>query len=219
MFSWIGNQVSGVLSSAQNFHAPSWLQALAWLAALFAAVIAGISLRRQSFQSRAKLLLDIHGRWENLETQRHVFSNLYRQTRNHGLKKYVKHRPEDRLQLVRNDLKNQFIALREKADKDKQFLEIMEFMSFFELLGTYVRNGYLPLRDAAQVYKGPILDVEIALNDFILAWQREADMHSGLFENALYLMKRMKLYEYHKVYYWTCYRPLLFVPGVRHLVI
>lgn len=105
---------------------------------------------------------------------------------------------------MRKEFSLRLRSLREnKAD---EFYYFVYYVSFFETLGTYVRNGYIPMRDVMQLYKGPLLDLEIASIEFIKEWQDEAHMADGLFSNALYLMSRTKTCECHPWYYHTLYR-------------
>jgi hypothetical protein len=73
---------------------------------------------------------------------------------------------------------------------------------FFEIIGAYVKNGYVPMRDVRQLYKGPVLDCDMVFRGFIGDWQQEAHMAPGLLENALYLMDRMRKQENHAYVWW-----------------
>ena len=75
MAAWFNVFVSW-LSSVAAAGAGSWLQALAWMAALIAAGIGGISLRRNSLQSRAALLLNLYKSWEDLAEPRRDLSRF-----------------------------------------------------------------------------------------------------------------------------------------------
>ncbi len=219
MIGWVEQHLAYWLGAASQVGSPSWFQVLAWLAALVAAAIAGISLRRQSLQSRAKLLLDLHVRWEALEAQRQVFSTLYRSLNDKTLTQHSSLQPRHQIEHMRAAFSKELSALRDgSAAGQKRFMQIMEVMSFFELLGTCVRNGYIPMRDADQMYKGPILQVDIAFRDFIAAWQKKAHMPPGLLENTIYLTRRTRLAEDRPVYYWTVYQIGRSIPWVRRLV-
>lgn len=90
--------------------------------------------------------------------------------------------------------------------KDPRFSQFTSYLSFFEILGMYVKNGYVPLRDVMQVYKGPIIAIDIAWRDFIKAWETEAHIPSGLLEHAVLLMKMTHVRSEHPILYWTLYR-------------
>ncbi|MGO9401296.1 MAG: hypothetical protein ACLP19_26160 [Xanthobacteraceae bacterium] len=93
-----------------------------------------------------------------------------------------------------------------REQKDPLFSKFITYVSFFELLGMYVKNGYVPLRDVMQMYKGPILEIEIVWQRFSKTWEQEAHVPPGLFEHAIFLMKMTRTRAKHPLFYWTLYR-------------
>jgi hypothetical protein len=60
--SWLGN--------ASAVGASSWFHWLSWTAALLIALFAWLAIKRQSLQSRATLLLNIHNVWQGCGEER-----------------------------------------------------------------------------------------------------------------------------------------------------
>ena len=192
------------LGDASALGATSWLQAFTWLATLFAAFFAGIALRRNSLQSRAALLLNLHKLWEDLADNRRVFSEFCNTVRRETVHKYARLQEKHQTEQMRKDFQTKLAELRDQ--RDPKFLQFTSYLSFFEILGMYVRNGYVPLRDIMQVYKGPIFAVDIAWRDFIKTWETEAHVAPGLFEHATFLMRITRIRAERPIYYWTIYR-------------
>jgi hypothetical protein len=105
---------------------------------------------------------------------------------------------------MREEFKQKLIALRDS--NDPKFTQFVAYVSFYELLGMYVKNGYVPLRDISQLYKGPILGVEIAWRDFITSWEQQAHIPPGLLKHAIFLMQATRTRAQRPLYYWAVYR-------------
>jgi hypothetical protein len=192
------------LGSATALGATSWLQAFTWVATLVAAMIAGIALRRNSLQSRATLLLSLHKTWEDLEQPRRDFDGFFRAIRNEVVQKHADLQEKYQREYMRTEFQNKLAQLRDS--RDPQFSQFISFISFFEILGVYVKNGYLPLRDVLQIYKGPILTIDVVWRDFIKAWEKEAHIPPGLLEHAIFLMDMTRARTERRIYFWTIYR-------------
>jgi hypothetical protein len=189
--SWLGD--------AKSVGADSWLHWLSWVAALLLAMFAWISLRRQSLQSRATLLLSLYTQWESLSTHRKAFSRFQQAIRHDILHKNATRNSEQQIIALRQRYKEEMLKMR--LDQSPEFYGFISYISFFELIGTYVRQGYIPMRDVRLLYKGPVLDLEMASIEFIATWQNEAHTPPGLLENAIYLMKEMRVREDRPIYY------------------
>lgn len=192
------------LGDVKALGATSWLQAFTWLATLIAAFIAGLALRRNSLQNRATLLLNMHKFWEDSADKRKSFSEFFQTIRGDTLTKCAHLRERQQTQEMRKTFMAELAVLRD--GKDPRFSQFTSYLSFFEILGMYVKNGYVPLRDVMQVYKGPIIAIDIAWRDFIKAWETEAHIPSGLLEHAVLLMKMTHVRSEHPILYWTLYR-------------
>jgi hypothetical protein len=199
LLEWLNKELAQSLGDANVLGAHSWLEALAWGATVAAAFYAAMSLHQQSLQSKATLLLALYERWEHLSKQRAVFAALNKSVRAKMLRQHAD--LQSRHQEKR--LREAFLkALQEIPDDDKtKFQAFIAHLSFFETLGTYVKRGYIPLNDILLLYKGPILDVDIAFREYIEAWQKRAHVPPGLFANALSLMKRTRFKEEHPFWY------------------
>lgn len=177
----------------------SWEQA-AWIATVVAALIAAVALRRQSLQHRAALLHQIYERWIALADNRNAFSAFFWKTVKRLRQKHSNLKSIAALPHIREDFCKQLKTL--KTRDVREFKKYVEFVSFFELLGVYVRNGYLPICDIIDVYKGPVLDADLAFREFIDFWQDEEDVPEGLLKNAVYLMNRVRFWNEHPRLYW-----------------
>lgn len=195
MLEALSEALNSLLGDARSVGAHSWLEAATWVATVTAAVVAALALRRQSFQSRAALLLHVYERWEALAQDRRAFSTFFRRTIKAMRRKHADLQNQAQETRIREEFCNRLKVLR---DKDApEFKKYSAFVSFFELLGMYARKGYLPLCDIVAVYKGPILDADLAFKEFIGCWQEEAHVPDGLFVNALYLMRRVRFCDEH----------------------
>ena len=194
--SWLGN--------ASAIGALSWLHAFTWIAALIAVVFAGVSLRRQSLQSRATLLLNLYKSWDDLSDKRRAFADFFYKTRHEAMAKHSGLQNKHQIVHIKRAFDETLTKMRN--DKDPKFSDYVEFLAFFEVLGMYVRNGYVPVRDVAQLFEGPIINLDTVWRDHIVAWQQEAHMAPGLFENALMLMDVVRIKTEHPIYYRTAYR-------------
>ena len=204
VFEGLEYALSGWLGDAAALGAASWLEVFAWLATLLIALAALISLRRQSLQSQAGLLFNLSTRWHEISKERNsVYSFIVEIQRNtqkeHGGVKYVHQVP-----LIRNGCHAKTREL--KLQNSPVLSDLVIYLDFIETLGLYVRNGYIPYKIAVQLYKGPILDLEVASSGFIADWQETAHMPPGLFEHALYLMKRTRIREERPIFYRTGYQ-------------
>ena len=196
--SWLGN--------ASTVGASSWLHWFSWVAALLVAAFAWIAIRRQSLQARAALLLSVYAQWETLNPQRSAFVQFRAKVKNEIVKSRSNLNHQEQTKHLRSAFKEAMIELRSRSDET--FHGFVAYISFFEVIGTYVRRGYVPLKDIRLLFKGPILDLEVACPDFIASWQNEAHVAPGLLENALYLMKEMREWEDHPIlYHVTCRLP------------
>ena len=120
------------------------------------------------------------------------------------LKKHKNLQSEHQKKHMRASFTIKLSSLRDK--RSPKFSQYLSCLAFFELLGMYVKNGYIPLRDVLQVYKGPVLELDIAWRDFINTWQQQAHMPPGLFEHALFLMDMVSMRTERPVFFWTIYR-------------
>ena len=148
--------------------------------------------------------MNLHKLWEDLADKRKAFTEFFITHRRDTVNKYPRLQEKHQTEHMRGEFKIQLANLRDK--QDPKFSDFISYLSFFEILGMYVRNGYVPLRDVMQIYKGPILSIDIAWREFIKEWEQEAHVPRGLLENAVFLMKMTNAREYHPIYYWTIYR-------------
>ncbi|GEM_PF-3436623 len=180
--------------------AHSWLELLSWIAALIIAALAAFSLRRQSLDGRASFLLSLYERWEALDASRKKFAVLSKEIRRATLAAHAELQEKHRAEHLRRAFLDKLQTLQ--TNDEEKLRDLLSVLTFFEVLGTYVRNRYLPIRDVGQLFKGPILEMEMVFRDFIDEWQKQAHMPPGLFTNALYLMRRTRRRENHPRLRW-----------------
>jgi hypothetical protein len=199
------------LGSATAIGAASWLHAFTWIATLIAAIIAGVaaivagvSLRRNTLQNRATLILALYNAFGELAKQRRDFAAFHQQILRQGTQDNPKLKGRAKIEKIRLMFHEDLLKL--KQQDDPRFIEFTAYVSYFEILGIYLKNGYVPMRDIVQIFKGPILDVNNSWRQFIATWQKEPDMEKGLLENAIFLMDMMRVRASHPIYYWMIYR-------------
>lgn len=197
------------LGPATDVGATSWLQAFTWVATVVAALIAGMALRRNSLQNRATILFNLYKSWEGLAEQRKKFTAFYELTRRKIMSEHHAKREQDQVEEMRREFKTKLNSLR--AADDPIFTEFVLYICFFEMLGLYTKNGYLPLRDVMQAYEGPLLAVNIAWRDFVAAWEKEPHVPPGLLEHAVFLANAAQIKTSHPlVYQVACQFPETF---------
>lgn len=204
-FSRFGIFMETLFGSPTDIGAASWLHALYWISALIIAAIAGFSIRNQAAQSRADLLLNLYQRWESQEENRQEFLSILHPIRNSVIQKHRNVKEAEQQRQLRLSLKKELVKIQ-KSDKEK-FNKCIQYLGFFEVVGAYTVQGYIPLKDAVMLYKGPIIDLELAFSEFIGEWQNQAHMPSGLLINARYLMFTTKWHVSHPILHRVFYKP------------
>ena len=169
---------------------------------------AGVALRRQSLQSRAALHLSLYQQWEAQAENRKSYSIMMADVKAKVSKKSHGKNPEQQIENIRIKCKETMLQL--KSEDADQFSNFVKYTSFFEVVGHYVIAGYLPLKDVISLYKGPILELELASRDFILDWQTDALMAPGLLGNARYLMAIVHYREKHPIKHWLFHKFFLY---------
>jgi len=150
------------------------------------------------------VLLALYKAWEELAQSRRDFAAFHEEIMQKAIREHSNLQSKHRLEKIRPIFHNSLADLK-KAEPAK-FTEFTGYVSFFEILGMYVRNGYIPLRDVYQIYKGPVLDIDVAWREYIGTWQKESHVAKGLLENAIYLMDMTNTRAHRPIYYWTVYR-------------
>lgn len=172
----------------------SLLQYFAWIGTAIGALIAGMSLRRSAKQARANFLLALNPLWKDLEEAQHQIASL----RNEVIKKVGASSSKDaqRLQELCEVYRTSIDDIGKKAAKTdpdalKKLYSFHAYLSFFEMVGLMVRNRYVEIRDVYLLYRGPIIQIDYAFRFTIPQWQQHFDLPEGLYENLLYLIKRV----------------------------
>lgn len=90
---------------------------------------------------------------------------------------------------------DKFKTLLRELYRDEPFgsyTTLMSMVGFFELLGLLVKRKYVDIKDIADLFGGPILDVGRYIAPHINERKTERGVPNGLFENALYLVDETK---------------------------
>ena len=168
----------------------AWLQAIAWAAAIIVAIAGVLEIRNRSRQARASFLLEHHVQWLSLTESRNAFNTLKKE--------------------VSGDVEKEYPALKEAALEDKKrdafepklneifeddqprYRLLLQTIGFFENLGYMVKRNYIPEADAIALYRGPIADMGVVVARHIAWRQNAANIPPGLYENLLYLVRRVE---------------------------
>ena len=67
----------------------------------------------------------------------------------------------------------------------------MRVVNFFEIVGQMVSRKYVSIDDIDGIFRGPILDIEMAFTKHIHERQNEKGVPQGLYANALSLFDRI----------------------------
>ncbi|MCH8262618.1 MAG: hypothetical protein IIA77_06170 [Proteobacteria bacterium] len=148
------------------------------------------TLLRNARQGHATFLLQLDARWENMEGHRKAVFEL----RNAHFKNVMSDHSSlsdcHRIKKLRDRYKE---AIKDKADNDPEtFRKFIIYLGFFETVGLMVQKKYMPFNEVLRLYKGPILDIDLMFIDYIKDWQMHADVEEGLFENIIYLVKKVR---------------------------
>jgi hypothetical protein len=158
LLEWLNQELTWLLGNATALGADSWLEALTWVAAIAAVFYAAASLRHQSLQSKATLLLALYERWEHLSEQRKMVVALNKSVHAIVLRKHA----HLKAQYQEDCLRKCFLETLEKDEKDvAKFAAFIAHLSFFETVGIYVRRGYNVTLSDQKNYPNSALAVSI----------------------------------------------------------
>lgn len=177
----------------------SLLQYFAWIGTAIGALIAGESLRRSAKQARANFFLSLNPLWKDLKEARHEIMSLSNEVmKKIGASSSVLAKDAERLQALCEEYRTRIDDIGKMAGTDPDALEKLysfyAYLNFFEMVGLMVRNRYVQIRDVYLLYKGPIIEIDYAFRFTIPQWQQRFDLPEGLYENLLYLIKRVHRY-------------------------
>lgn len=102
------------LGPATALGATSWLQAFTWVATVFAAIFAGVALRRNALQNRAALLLNLHKYYDDLAMQRRAFHEFNEETMRYVKEKYKDLQESHQEQRARTEFIERLTLMRDK---------------------------------------------------------------------------------------------------------
>ena len=170
--------------SCENIN---WIQALAGIGVVFAAIVGLIALWQKTNQARASFMLQLDDHWEEIRESRTLLDT--------ELNKVKKSLPKDV-----NDLEDKFRILEikkrclkhiKKLRKDRydDFRVMLQYLDFFESMGLMVRRGYIPISDMISLLRGSLDQVDLMFGGFIPEWQKEMGLKDGLYEHAWFLIR------------------------------
>lgn len=171
-----------------------WLEAASWagqlvlvVVASFSFVAAAMALVEAARSRRGTLLLELDSRWdsEDMKTSRKLLGSLGTQIAklvsdaNPTITDNAKHC------LLVAEWAKQMKLLR--AENDDAYLKLMGMLGFYETLGLMVRRKYIGKEDAIELFKGPILRLDMWFGQHMREREKEIGVPKGLFEHAFYL--------------------------------
>lgn len=184
--SWLVN----VLGDPSSLGAASWVQVFYWVGGALIALVAVWTLRQRTRQARATYTISLYELWIQISKQWSVFGANYGNIKNRVAAKYPTLDDQAKVEKIRIESKTILDDLMKTNMND--YVMIMEILSFFETIGFLVRSRYVPLRDVYRLWKGPILDADRLASRHIAELQQKSNVHPGLLENFLYLVRRTK---------------------------
>lgn len=184
----------------------NWLQVAAWIATIIfasTAVVAALiarnhwkELRNANLatvkQAKANFLLELDHRFESYEMTKardllndYCDSIMREVTAKHNLLDEA-----NRTVKFQEAFADKLNELR-REDR-KNYTALMRFCGFFETVGLMVKLGYVELGDIVSLFKGPVLDIDRCYRKHIKSRQKETGVPEGFYENALFLVDRVK---------------------------
>ena len=169
----------------------SWIWLGYLLGGAVVAVAALATLVHHNRQSKAEFLLRLYESWERMAEARDEFQATFRS----GCESVKIGDLEVSDSARQRQLREHFRAeIREvRRQHDDRFANFVEFLTFFELIGHYVKRRYVTFGEIDKLFKGPILSADLVFRDYIVnEWQQKSEVPPGLLSNALYLFRKTR---------------------------
>jgi hypothetical protein len=148
--------------------------------------------RITSEQAQATLLLNLVEKWNSniMHQSRVEFDKHESKAKDYVYSKYGKLSDNEQT----NKLKTYFRASMRSLDKtdNASYGTMLQMLSFFELVGQLVKEGYVRLNDIDALFRGAILDIGCAYVDHIKDEQLKKGFPPGYYENALFLISEIE---------------------------
>lgn len=166
----------------------SWLEVVYWIGGITVAIFAFLAYRQRAKLEGAKLLLDLEKEWHELGNARKEVYEILNKIRRDVFTNHAHLTDASRIIMMKKEVCTELKKLQNE-DIDR-YLEIIQFLSFFEKMGFLVKQKFVAYKYVDGLYRGPILDSSIFFGEFIEEWENVPGVPPGVFEYALYLFKR-----------------------------
>ncbi len=172
----------------------SWIQYIAWVAIAIGALIAAINLKRNTQQARANFLIALIPMWEKLSVSRTKMYAIKAEIITGMSASQNAMNDEERLNVLRDSFAEKIREIKED-ENIKDLHLIYDYLNFFEAIGLMVSKRYILFSDVCLLYKGPIIDMELAFSKVIPEWNKQFHESEGMYENVLYLIDKVRVHE------------------------
>jgi len=143
-------------------------------------------------QAQATLLLNLVDKWnsEKMHECRIIFDEVEATAKDYILSKHSGLSDKE----FAKKLKEHFSAIMPELDEteSKKYSAMLQILSFFELIGEFVKRHYVLLVDIDALFRGPILDIGAAYVLHIKDEQQKRAVPPGYYENALFLISEIE---------------------------
>lgn len=161
-----------------------WSQTILLGVAIAAAIIAFVELRTLGRQAKATLLLELDRRFEGPELS--IARRILAQIRDQAATTVGLANPlaseNARMQLMKPECGR--IMSDTRANDPKTYSRVMSVLGFFETVGLMVDQEYVALSEINELFRGPILAIDLLFGDHISERERETGVPTGLYTHA-----------------------------------
>jgi hypothetical protein len=143
-------------------------------------------------QAQATLLLNLVDKWNSAQMHecRIIFDGVEAAAKEYVLSQHAGLSDKE----FAKKLKEHFSVIMPELDKkeSQKYSAILQILSFFELVGEFVKRHYVLLIDIDALFRGPILDIWAAYVLHIKDEQQKRSVPPGYYENALFLISEIE---------------------------
>jgi hypothetical protein len=143
-------------------------------------------------QARATLLLDLIDKWNNAEMQaaKKVFQEIDKHARDIVFAANSQLDGPATMEKLQTHLYGEITELSNK--EPEKYHVLSRLMNFFETAGMLVKRGYVSIDDIDGLFRGPIIQTGLMFTVHIEEKQKEKGIPPGLYENALFLIGKLR---------------------------
>src|ERR1700722_175719 len=170
-----------------------WSQAALFVVLLVGVVIAYFELRTLSRQAKATLLLELDRRFEGPELS--AVRRALQGIRDGAVIAVGQAHPAagdgERATQIRAECLRVITDMR--THPPDNYSQLLSFMGFFETVGLMVRRRYVVIEEIDELFRGPILAIDLHFRDHIAQREQETGVPVGLYRHALNLADQVRL--------------------------